>query len=886
MDPVTIAAELLFGAVFIAAVVQYVRRPDGLRLWVALVFAPLALLFVVQVARLIAIPLPPAVSLAAGVLLFAQPLFTLGLVRQVRPIPRLLIPASIVVLVGSLVAAVVPTLFGGAASRPFVLVAAAAFGAIELIAAGYLALDARRRRGASAWRIWAAAGATGLLGLALIVATAGSLVGSPASVVTTVSRVVALLAAVGYVIAFMPPPSARRVIQAGASVDFLKRLVAGSGASVDEIWGEFAGLARGLSGSTAVIVGGLDDERVGILATSSEPAMSARLAELAPMRADLDDLLGLVGRGERRTNQLSGFLAELAGHAGAAYMSVVRVDHGEAPNEVVVVLLSRGRSLFATSDLELLATLGGQSAVIAERRAVLANQEALAAQLRQTVEALRIASQAKSDFLASMSHELRTPLSAILGFSDLMRDEPRDGDTARVPVEWIEHVHRGGEHLLALINDVLDLAKVEAGRLDLSFESIDLQTAVGESVNGLRPLAERKSLTIESKIEPVTLVADRGRLRQILYNLLSNAIKFTPAQGKITVAGALIDGRIHLSVSDTGVGIAPDDLGTVFEEFRQVGDVTDRQEGTGLGLALSRRLAEAHGGRIDLESTVAVGSTFTIVLPQSPPNAVAERLRDVVPVLAAAGAPARASVLVVEDDASAVRLLREYLEPVGYEVRVATDGEAGITAARADPPAAILLDILLPGIDGWEVLRRMRDDPALRDVPVVILTVVDERDVGLALGAVDYLVKPVSRDALLACLARHVAPPSADSRVKVLAVDDDPAALALIVSALEPEGYDVVVSDGGADALARAPSVMPDVVVCDLMMPDIDGFDVVAGLKRDPRTADVPILVYTAKDVSDEDKARLNGQIAGILVKGEDGKAALLSWLSHAVAQP
>ena len=886
MDPVTIAAEVLFGAVFVAAVVQYVRQPDGLRLWVALVFAPLALLFVVQVARLIGIPLPPAIALAAGVLLFAQPVFTLGLVRQVRPIPRLLIPGAIVVLVGSLVAAVLPTLFGGDASRPFVLLAAVAFGAIELVAAGYLALDARRRRGASAWRIWAAAVATGLLGLALIVATAGSIAGTPAAVVTTVSRLVALLAAVGYVVAFMPPPGARRIIQAGASVDFLKRLVAGGGASVDAIWAEFASLARGLSGSSVVIVGGLDSERVGILATSGVPEHAGSLAGLDPTRSDLDDLLGLAGCRERMTKQLSGFAAELAERTGAAYMSVVRLDHGTVPNEAVVVLLSRGRSLFGASDLELLATLGGQSAVIAERRAVLANQEALAAQLNQTVEALRIASQAKSDFLASMSHELRTPLSAILGFSDLMRDEPRDGDTARVPVEWIEHVHRGGEHLLALINDVLDLAKVEAGRLDLSFEPIDLQTAVAESVNGLRPLAERKSLTVESNVAPVTLVADRGRLRQIMYNLLSNAIKFTPAEGKITVAGSVTEGRLHLSVSDTGVGIAAGDLGTVFEEFRQVGDLAERQEGTGLGLALSRRLAEAHGGRIELESTVGVGSTFTVVLPLSPPHAVVERLRDLAPALAAAGTPARASVLVIEDDASAVRLLREYLEPVGYDVHIATDGEAGLTAARAEPPAAVLLDILLPGIDGWEVLRRMRDDPALRDVPVVILTVVDERDVGLALGAVDYLVKPVSRDALLACLARHVAPPLGDGRIKVMAVDDDPAALALIRGVLEPEGFDVVVSDGGADALARASAVMPDVVVCDLMMPEVDGFDVVAGLKRDPRTAAVPILVYTAKDVTDEDKARLNGQIAGILVKGEDGRAALLSWLSHAGVQP
>ena len=887
MDPVTIAAELLFGAVFVAAVVQYLRRPDGLRFWVALVFAPLAILFIIQIARLVIGPVPAAVSLTAAVLLFAQPLFTLGLVRQIRAIPRIVFAGSIALLVGSIVLAVLPTLGGGAVNQVFIILAAISFGGIELVAAAYLALDARRRRGTTAWRIWSAAGATALLGLTLLIAAGGTVsFGSQAEAVTAVTRITALLAAIGYVVAFMPPPSARRLIQASATVSFLRRLVARGGDSVDAIWTEFADLARGLSGSAAIVIRGQDDERAAVVATSGDDGLATGLTGRQPTRRDLESLLDLAGTGERPAAGLTGLAAELAEQAGAGYVSVVRLDAGESPTEAVVVLLSGGRSLFHASDLELLATLGGQSAVIAERRGVLADQEALASQLSQTVEALRIASKAKSDFLASMSHELRTPLSAILGFSDLMREEPRDGNSVHVPVEWIEHVHRGGEHLLALINDVLDLAKVEAGRLELQFEPIDLATAVGESVNGLRPLAERKSLTIEAHVEPITLVADRGRLRQVLYNLLSNAIKFTPTDGRVSVDGAVTDGRLHLSVTDTGVGIAPEDLGAVFEEFRQVGDFAERQEGTGLGLALSRRLVEAHGGRIELESTVGSGSTFTIVLPLSPTTAN-ERTRDVTPLSAARnGTSDRPSVLVIEDDSSAVRLLREYLEPVGYGVRVATDGEAGLIAARAERPAAVLLDILLPGIDGWEVLRRMREDPDLRDVPVVILTVVDEREVGLALGAVDYLVKPVARDALLACLARHAAPPSGDHRVKVLAVDDDPSALALIMGVLEPEGFDVVLSDGGRDALARAGDVMPDVVVCDLMMPDVDGFEVVAGLKGDPRTADVPILVYTAKDLTPDDKSRLNGQIAGILVKGPDGKAALLSWLSRAAAAP
>ena len=879
MDPVAIATELLFGAVFIAAVVQLVRRPDPLRLAVALVFLPLAAIFALQIARLVLGPLPAALSVVAVLLLFAQPIFTLALVAQVRPIPRLVWVSSIVALAGTLALAGLPMLSGGTADRGFAIAAAVAFGAIELVAAGYLATDARRRRGATAWRIWAAAAATAFLGFALLIASAGSVGGSQSQLITAGSRLAALLAAIGYVVAFMPPASVRRLIQASVLVGFVNRLVARSGESVDTIWADFGDLARGLSGSAAVVIRALDGERARIVAAAGVLDVAGRTLD----RAELDALLALDPRGgERRPADLGGITAELATGVGAHFASVVRLDTG-LTSPAAVVLLSTGRSLFHSTDLELLATLGGQTAVIAERRAILADQEALTAKLAQTVDALRVASQAKSDFLASMSHELRTPLSAILGFTDLMRDEPRDGDTVRVPVEWIEHVHRGGGHLLALINDVLDLAKVEAGRLDLQLEPIDLATAVGESVNGLRPLAERKSIHLEGRVEAASVTVDRGRFRQVLYNLLSNAIKFTPSGGRVAVESAIDGDNVRLTVSDTGVGIAADDQRAVFEEFRQVGDPIERQEGTGLGLALARRLTEAHGGHIELESELGKGSRFTVVLPLTTAEAVLAAARADGPSPAKSATPGgRPSVLVIEDDTSALRLLREYLEPVGYDVQVALNGEAGLAAARGAPPAAVLLDILLPGMDGWEVLRQLRADERLADVPVVILTVVDEREIGLALGAVDYLVKPVSRDALLACLARHVPAATGGSKLKVLAVDDDPSQLALIRSALEPEGFAVVISDGGRDALDRAPDVMPDVVICDLMMPGVDGFEVVASLKRDPRTAAVPILVYTGRDLTKKDKARLNGQIEGIVLKGPDARTALLTWLSRA----
>ncbi|TMC61716.1 MAG: response regulator, partial [Chloroflexi bacterium] len=429
------------------------------------------------------------------------------------------------------------------------------------------------------------------------------------------------------------------------------------------------------------------------------------------------------------------------------------------------------------------------------------------------MEALRSASEAKSDFLASMSHELRTPLSAILGFSELMRQERKDGDSVTVPVDWVEHIHRGGEHLLTLINDVLDLAKVEAGRLDLRAEPFDLGGAIAESLNGLRPLAERKRLELTASVGDITAVADRGRFRQMLYNLLSNSIKYTPDGGSVRVEAAEADGEIRIAVVDSGVGISPEDLGAVFEEFRQVGDPRERQAGTGLGLALTRRLVEAHGGRIEVESQRGKGSRFTLVLPAREVEAVPA---------APEPAPKRrrldmeGDVLVVEDDPSAVRLLREYLEPAGYAVRVAPDADNGLRMAAEQRPAAILLDVLLPGVDGWEALRRLKANSVLRDVPVIMLTVVDERDVGLALGAVDYLVKPIQRAALLASLARFAPrPTSTGLPLRVLAIDDEPAALDLIRSTIEPAGFAVRGVTTGREALDIVNRERFDLIICD-----------------------------------------------------------------------
>jgi DNA-binding response OmpR family regulator len=433
-----------------------------------------------------------------------------------------------------------------------------------------------------------------------------------------------------------------------------------------------------------------------------------------------------------------------------------------------------------------------------------------------------------------------------------------------------------------LINEVLDLAKVEAGRLELDRAAFDLRSLIAETMAGLRPLAERKHLVITSQGTVDRLVADRGRVRQILYNLLSNAIKFTPDGGSISVEAVADNSFVRLTVTDTGPGIAATDQALIFEEFSQVGEIGTRQEGTGLGLALARRLVEAHGGRIELVSELGSGSRFTASFPQADePGVVTDAVSRLEEPDTAAVAGRGADVLVIEDDPSAVRLLRTYLETDGYGVRVARDGPSGLAEARARPPAAIVLDILLPGTDGWEVLREFKADPALRDVPVIIVSVVDERGLGLALGAVDYFLKPVDRTALLDRLSRYTFTTKVKTRsIRVLAVDDDPAALDLIYAALQPEGFDVVRAAGGREAIDRAAAEPFDLVVCDLVMPDLDGFDVVTALRAEPSSREVPILILTAHTLTDAEKARLNGQILGIVEKGEDGAAGLRRWLA------
>jgi signal transduction histidine kinase/CheY-like chemotaxis protein len=868
VDALNLFIEILFGAMFIFTVQAAARRRDPLMRDVALIFSGLALTFVLDVIKRLAGQSPPVIGIAAVILFLLMPVFTLRLVADVRGVPRRLLPLSVILVVVSTAAAillnkVVPALAAGAI--------VGTFAGLEVLAAIYLLQEARDRRGAARTRLFVAGIATASLALTLLIVGGGVVVPDVAGAATVGGYATLLVAAFAYVIAFLPPLWIRGLWQAAESGRYTEGLMlAPADEPTADIWARFVATANAITGAQGFVI------TAGTVGTSVLAAATDRDVLTAPAPypsgafAALQEALGrsggVVPAGPIRT--------DLVARAGVGVLSGVAL----APNAVLVIAARQAR-LFGQDDLSLLHILGAQTSMLVERRALLEDQEALSERLVCLVGELESASAAKSDFLASMSHELRTPLNAIIGFSDLMRNTPAvDGEIA-VPAEWIEHVHRSGQHLLGLINDVLDLTKVEAGRMELVRESVDVAQVASESVAGMRPVADLKGVRLEATVGSALISVDRGRLRQILYNLLSNAIKFTPSGGLVTVATERVDGTIRISVADSGVGISAEDQPHVFEQFRQVGDAGLRQGGTGLGLALTQRLVEAHGGRIELVSTLGVGSCFTVILPIAAADGTTPAPADApeLPV-----DPAGGDVLVIEDDPSAARLLREYLEADGYRVRVAATGEAGLAAAHAARPGAILLDVLLPGLDGWEVLRRLKADEALRETPVIVVTVIDEREVGLALGAVDYLLKPVDRGTLLAAIARYL-PSAAEPPVRILAIDDEQDALDLISAALEPAGHQVIGATSGEAGLELARKGAFDFVVCDLVMPGLDGFGVVAALKADDRTKAWPILILTSHSLSAAEKRRLHGRILGIVDKGSAGAAGLRSWLAEAM---
>ena len=511
------------------------------------------------------------------------------------------------------------------------------------------------------------------------------------------------------------------------------------------------------------------------------------------------------------------------------------------------------------------------------------DRQRLIKSLRETNVRLDKANKYKSIFLANMSHELRTPLNAIIGFSELLLDAQRGQFDGPTRARFLEQIHSGGKHLLALINDILDLSKIEAGQMELRLEMTSVADVVGDVARTVEPLAARKHITITWESGPARrALADAGKLKQMVLNLVSNAIKFTPEGGHAAVAVRWVDSRFEIAVTDSGIGIAPEDQARIFEEFQQVDSGAGRaQQGSGLGLTLTRRFAHLHDGDVRVESTLGKGSTFTLSLPVRSADLTAGA-GEPAGVLLHMPRPAGPLVLVVEDNLSAAELVAHSLAKGGFQTTVATTGRDALAKAKELKPLAITLDVMLPELDGWEVLARLKRDPETADIPVVIVSVIDNPELGLALGALDYFVKPVEAHALVRCVSRYNFPRrNGHDDCRVLVVDDESANRDLLRQILEPVGFNVLLADGGQQALELARSETPDLVLLDLMMPGVSGFEVVEGLRGIASTRAVPIIVLTAKDLTDDDKAQLNGRVSRILARRSTGAADLLSQLQE-----
>ena len=478
------------------------------------------------------------------------------------------------------------------------------------------------------------------------------------------------------------------------------------------------------------------------------------------------------------------------------------------------------------------------------------------------------ANTAKSAFLANMSHELRTPMNAIIGYSEMLMEEAEEMELDGFSQD-LKRIHGAGTHLLALINDVLDLSKVEAGKMELFLESFDLSQLIDDVASTVDSLVQKKNnhLEVERSGELGIVKADLTKLRQILFNLISNAAKFTE-DGRITLWVARSNGAdgdwVTFEVSDTGIGIPDDKIESIFEEFAQADASTTRDYGgTGLGLAITKRFCEMMGGTITAESSPGRGSTFTIRLPAEVLEAI--ETDPATPEPAAVDLlPEDSSILVIDDDPTSCDLIRRSLERDGHRVVVANSGDEGLRLARELDPMLITLDVLMPGKDGWTVLREMKADPQLRDIPVVMISMADGGDMGFALGATDYLAKPVDRELLRALLRRHGVVPESG---QVLVVDDDSETRTVLRRILEKEQYGVAEAGHGGEALDRVRERIPDLIVLDLMMPVMDGFEFIVELRKVETWSDIPVIVTTAMDLTTGDRTALNGMVEGILTK-------------------
>jgi PAS domain S-box-containing protein len=524
------------------------------------------------------------------------------------------------------------------------------------------------------------------------------------------------------------------------------------------------------------------------------------------------------------------------------------------------------------------------------------------------------ANNSKSEFLANMSHELRTPLNSIIGFSDILLEKVF-GELNEKQFRYISNISTSGKHLLTLINDILDLSKVEAGKMELHYSEFSIDSVFEEVKSVFSPLVQVKSLELTINIESgfTTLEADRGRLIQILYNLISNAIKFTPNGGKVSIYCKKSGNRALVSIIDTGIGISAEDKEKLFQPFTQLdASATKQYSGTGLGLALVKKIVNLHQGDIWVESDPGKGSNFTFAVPLRKPlelrkasetgleDAIVEFEMNKAATLSVQkniedskeeielpeihrsekGNTKQELILVVDDDKNSSELLSVILKEAGYSVALLYSGKNVLKVVKNLKPDIITLDVFLPDINGWLVLKQLKNDPHTASIPVLIISMTNNNELGIALGAINSFTKPVKRIELVTTL-REITGKLRFEYPKVLIVDDDENAVELLSSMIEPEGFEVIKAYSGREGLQKLFSELPDILILDLMMPEISGFDIISSLRADVRTKDIPLIVCTSGELIEKNLEALNNELEGYLIsimkKGTFGRKELIN---------
>jgi signal transduction histidine kinase/CheY-like chemotaxis protein len=499
---------------------------------------------------------------------------------------------------------------------------------------------------------------------------------------------------------------------------------------------------------------------------------------------------------------------------------------------------------------------------------------------------LEVADRHKSEFLANMSHELRTPLNAIIGYSEMLEEESQDlGQENFIPD--LQKIQGAGKHLMSLINNILDLSKIEAGKMDLYLEEFDIRQMLQEIVATIKPLIDKNGNTLQFRpaADIGTMTADLTKVRQTLFNLISNAGKFTE-HGTITLSVDR-DGDpgaewIHFQVADTGIGMSAEQTGRLFQAFTQADTSTTRKYGgTGLGLAISQKFCHMMGGDISVDSVLGQGSTFTVRLPAQVAQFQSSRPQPVQRETADPDTLGAPLVLVIDDDPTVHDLMGRFLIKEGLRMAAAASGEEGLRLAKELSPAVITLDVLMPGIDGWAVLTALKADPALTEIPVIMLSIADEKHMGYALGAAEYLTKPIDWEHLVEVLQKYecIRPPC-----PVLIVEDDETLRTMLGRRLEKEKWKVIEATNGRTALAQMRETRPELILLDLMMPEMDGFQFLDEVRKREDWRAIPIIVVTAKDLTAEDRQRLNGSVEKILQKGAYGREALIDEVRQLIA--